>query len=469
MSRRKNPVAAIARMVLVAALVAIAVFYRRSELEARSNDGRSTSEALISESDVRSESHTAHTQEYGPGKVYFVTYEPQTEQNRNWEQTATIWETDAMTGMVRQLLVIEPYINEAPREVLPERELRLLEESKYFPPNISDRALMSQGLDTIALLSEELLLVVTHREVREVMVNNAYGYHDLQILDLRDGSLTSALILEYHESLIDETWGCGPAIPLKLGRKFSSNPTTDQFAFWVTTDPEYCGNNTFYNKSYFVVDYSTLPAQVEVIPSARELAWSPDGSMLAYAELKHTDENRWSANYVVRPAALGSEPRIVVQHRVTADFPAPLISWLDSHTIVYQYTDYETLSERPVWGAYDLETEQVVFSEELLKGEFLDLDYLYDGRSRLTYRWYDRQLRLMRYTADGTLVEARTHPLSPAPGNSRFRQYVPLGPMGDPVLHILKADMSISDFDLSPFVPPEHRLSWVVLGPPYSQ
>jgi hypothetical protein len=371
--------------------------------------------------------------------------------------------------MVRQLLVVEPYINEAPREVLPERELHLLEESKHFPPNISDRALMSQGLDTIALLSEERLLVVTHREVREVMYNNAYGYHDLQVLDLRDGSLTSALILEYHESLIDETWGCAPPVQLQLGREFSPNPTKEQFAFWVTTDPEYCGNNTFYNQSYFVADYSTSPAQVEVIPSARELAWSPDGSMLAYSELKRTDENRWSANYVVRPAALGSEPRIVVRHRVTADFLVPLISWLDSHTIVYQYTDYETLSERPVWAAYDIDTEQVVFSEELLEGEFLHLDYLYNGRSHLTYRWYDRQLRLMRYTADGALVEAQTHLLTPAPGNSRFRQYVPLGPMDDPVLHILKADTRISDFDLSSFVPPEHRLSWVVLGPPYSQ
>ena len=162
---------------------------------------------------------------------------------------------------------------------------------------------MGQGLDTIALLSKELLLVVTHRELREVMYNTAHGYHDLQILDLRDGSSTSALILEYHESLIDEIWGCAPPVQLKLGRAFSPNPTTEQFAFWVTTDPEYCGNNTFYNKSYFVVDYSTSPAQVEIILSPR-VAWSPDGSMLAYTELKRTEQDGWAVDYVVRPAAV---------------------------------------------------------------------------------------------------------------------------------------------------------------------
>ncbi len=466
MPRGKTTIVAIALVSLVATLIAISVTYMRSELEARSNDGRSTSEDLISESDERSESHTVHREEYGPGKVYFVTYEPQTEKNRLLGQAATIWETDAISETVRQLLVIDPYVNRAPREVLPERELRLLEQSEYFPPNISDRALMGQGLDTIALLSKELLLVVTHRELREVMYNTAHGYHDLQILDLRDGSSTSALILEYHESLIDEIWGCAPPVQLKLGRAFSPNPTTEQFAFWVTTDPEYCGNNTFYNKSYFVVDYSTSPAQVEIIPSARELAWSPDGSMLAYTELKRTEQDGWAVDYVVRPAAVGSEPRVVVQHRANADFPDPLITWLDLHTIIYQYTDYQTLSERPVWSAYDLETEQVVFSDELLEGEVRNLDYLYDGKLHLTYRWYGRQLRLMRYMADGGLVEAQTHPLSPQFSNSQFRQYVILGSLDNSLLHILKTDMSITDFDLSSFIPPEHRLAQVVLGPP---
>ncbi len=400
-----------------------------------------------------------------PSKFYIVTREPRTEQNIRIGQTVTIWEVDAVTETSRRLLALAPVLEgETPESLFSERELGLLEKSGDFPPERLDAAWIFSGLEAIAVLDKEHLLIVMSYYVYTVLYRAPYGQYDLQILDLHDGSLTSSLIVDYHASFVEEIWRCVSYVRMASGR-FVPNPVTNQFAFTVTPDYGWCGNGLV--EQSYLVDYSTSPAQVEVLPFTRELAWSPDGSMLAYAGMTQTEENRWLATYSVRSAALGAEPRVVAQYPADPNYPDPLITWLDPHTIAYQYTDYRTLSDQPVWSAYDLDADQVVFSEGLLKGELYDLDYLYEGKSHLVYRWYGKELDLMLYLAETGIIEVQTLSSYPAPSNSKFRQYVVLGAMDNPALQILRADAGITEFDLSPFVPPGHSLAWVVLGPPH--
>ena len=397
-----------------------------------------------------------------PNKFYLVTYDQVTEENRYSGQKATIWETNASTVTNRHLLTIERSINQTPRDLFPDRELVLLETSEFFPDDRADSPAVIQGLETIALLDADHLLIVTYREVREVMYNTAYGYYDLQLLNLFDGSLTSMMTIAYHPDFVDESWGCHVNHMVGFA-DFLPNPAAETFAFSVVPKESGCGGD-YLGQSY-IVDYSTLPVKVEILPFVRELSWSPDGSMLAYFEipcLPFLSAESCAASIYMRPVVPEIlMPKLIYQFNTTLYYPK-LLTWLDTETLLYQY-DERTLNECALWTAYNVTSDQVVFTEECL--EFFEFGYLHDDESHLAWGWRGGNLVLM-HLANDSIETVETLPYGTLFDNSKFSQYV-FWRDEAATLHVLEADSTISSFDLSPFVPADQQPDkyYIVPGP----
>jgi hypothetical protein len=402
----------------------------------------------------------AHAQDSDSiGKVYFVTAEPLPDDwQGGWGETADIiWELDTATGTTRELLRIEPRIEQTARELFSEREFQLLEEHE---PEMLDWNLL-QDLEAITVLNAEQVLVVTSNSVRIFDMGfpfYGYGFYKIQILNLSDGSLTPLLTLDFH--LDDMPGDCLFPSGIRLVN-FNTNPVMDIFGFTVAPviDDSYCGR---YSGDTYLVDYSTLPVQMKVISNARQYSWSPDGDKIAFAGLTETH----SIGYYVGWSDFDVPSTLMFAgyggFGSYGSAPVFLVTWLNSHTVLYQYKK-AILGDSAAVGfeAYDLWSGQIVFSRELneYNTAIQTLGYLDDGQTHLVYAQNQDGTLFLYYTPEGELVQRQTQLREPIDGRSRLNAASFLGWRISPLMR--RSDRMISRLDLSPYIPEGHELRFI--------
>lgn len=182
------------------------------------------------------------------------------------------------------------------------------------------------------LLDSNRLLVQTSNDVCDRVAGGCYGYFEFLTLDIPSASLTSLLKVDYHNTAV-QNWSECPLGAAVYIDSVLPNPTQNSFAFIIrplsTCQP-------VSRSQAYIVNYAALPITLTEIPFAGGVAWSPDGTYLAYYSRDTCQDMICTTSVKLLSMSPGAIPITITSASFL--FTTPLfVEWMDNRTVMYQW------------------------------------------------------------------------------------------------------------------------------------
>lgn len=386
----------------------------------------------------------ASAQAQKPRLFYFVTKD-------NNSHSTSIWQANTQTNVAQRLTTVRLINSETPNSIFPEHELSELNAAinrgSFLQSNVNTPG-VTQAVTGVWLLDSNRLLVQTSNDVCDRVAGGCYGYFEFLTLDIPSTSLTSLLKVDYHNVAV-QSWSECPLGAAVYIDSVLPNPTQNSFAF--TLRPISSCHPMSRSQAY-IVDYAASPIAVSEIPFAGGVAWSPDGTYLAYYSRDTCQDIMCATSVKLLSISPGAIPITIT----SASFPftTPLfVEWLDDRTVMYQWL----LS---LGGTAD--GTRVLRWHDIMDNHSLEVSAL-PFQQNGVYHLNRDQLHIFAVYPDGSAVGLKAekvfHAVSAFPSvanisyNSRFPQYLFIN-LESSKITVVDSNLIQASIDLADFVSP---------------